>query len=265
MNIEKNIVVPGRPALDNGLAVKPFRQIHLHSTGNVNATIDNEATYLSTHYGEAYYTHLVGQGRVMQVANTNGGAYDVGGDWNWEAYAAIEFSEKVANQAEFNKSYKLYIELARALAKEAGITDFTLDTSGTAGIKTHNYASKTGHGSDHTDPLAFLAKWGISYDQLKHDIKYGFETTTVKEDSKVFEKVSNAYYKQGDKVMVKGSKSSYGSPASTYVKQATGTIMAIGARPDKKPGYMYLVNFVNAKTGYDAIWHFNGEDLKRAK
>ena len=59
------------------------------------------------------------------------------------------------------------------MAKEAGITDFTLDTPGTVGIKTHNYASRTGHGSDHVDPLPFLAKWGVSYDKLKHDIKYG--------------------------------------------------------------------------------------------
>lgn len=179
MNIEKNIVVPGRPALDEGLAVKPFKQIHLHSTANTDATIDDEAANLANNWPKSYFTHLVGQGRVMQVAATNGGAYDVGGDWNWEAYAAIEFSEKVANQTEFNKSYKLYVELARALAKEAGVTDFTLDTPGTSGIKTHNYASKTGHGSDHTDPLAFLARWGVSYEKLEHDIKNGFGSTTT--------------------------------------------------------------------------------------
>ncbi|WEA52227.1 lytic exoenzyme target recognition domain-containing protein [Weissella paramesenteroides] len=172
VNIEKKIVVPGRPALDNGLARAPFRQVHLHSTGSL-APDDNFVSYLSRSWGKAYYTHLVGQGRVIQVGNTNGGAYDVGGDWNWETYAAIEFNEQVASQAQFNSDYKNYINLARQLAKEAGITDFTLDTPGTVGIKTHNYASATGHGSDHIDPLPFLAKWGVSYDKLKHDIKYG--------------------------------------------------------------------------------------------
>lgn len=172
VNIEKKIVVPGRPALDNGLARAPFRQVHLHSTGSL-APDDNFVSYLSRSWGNAYYTHLVGQGRVIQVGNTNGGAYDVGGDWNWETYAAIEFNEQVASQAQFNSDYKNYINLARQLAKEAGITDFTLDTPGTVGIKTHNYASATGHGSDHVDPLPFFAKWGVSYDKLKHDIKYG--------------------------------------------------------------------------------------------
>lgn len=173
VNVIKNIVVPGKPAVAAGLARAPFRQVHLHSTGNPDATNANTISYLSRSYGNAYYTHLVGEGKAIQVAETNGGAYDVGGNWNWEGYAAIEFNEHVANQAEFNRDYKIYIALARQLAKEAGITDFTLDTPGTVGIKTHNYASRTGHGSDHVDPLPFLAKWGVSYDQLKHDIKYG--------------------------------------------------------------------------------------------
>ena len=172
VNVIKNIVVPGKPAVAAGLAVPNFHQVHLHSTGSV-APNKNFISYLSRSYGNAYYTHIVGEGQAIQVAATNGGAYDVGGDWNWETYAAIEFNENVHSQAEFNRDYKIYIELARQLAREAGIKDFTLDTPGTVGIKTHNYASRTGHGSDHVDPLPFLQKWGISYAQLKHDIKYG--------------------------------------------------------------------------------------------
>lgn len=172
VNVIKNIVVPGKPAVSAGLARAPFHQVHLHSTGSV-APNKNFISYLSRSYGNAYYTHIVGEGQAIQVAETNGGAYDVGGDWNWETYAAIEFNENVSSQAEFDRDYKIYIALARQLAKEAGITDFTLDTPGTVGIKTHNYASATGHGSDHVDPLPFLSKWGISYNQLKHDIKYG--------------------------------------------------------------------------------------------
>lgn len=172
VNVIKNIVVPGRPAVDNGLAVAPFKQVHLHSTGSI-APNKNFISYLSRSWGNAYYTHIVGEGQAIQVANVNGGGYDLGGDWNWEGYASIEFNENVHSQAEFNRDYKIYIELARQLACEAGITDFTLDTPNKVGIKTHNYASATGHGSDHIDPLPFLAKWGVSYDKLKHDIKYG--------------------------------------------------------------------------------------------
>lgn len=178
VKVIKNIVVPGKPAVSAGLARVPFHQVHLHSTGSV-APNKNFISYLGRSYGNAYYTHLVGEGQAVQVANVNGGAYDVGGDWNWETYAAIEFNENVKTQDEFNRDYKIYIALARQLAKEAGITNFTLDTPGTSGIKTHNYASATGHGSDHVDPLPFLSKWGVSYDKLKHDIKYGLGSEPV--------------------------------------------------------------------------------------
>ncbi|MGO3605567.1 MAG: peptidoglycan recognition protein family protein [Pseudolactococcus laudensis] len=172
--VERNIVVPDKYVQNASGYVAPFRQVHLHSTANPSAPLNNEVAYLSRNYQNGNYTHLVGEnGRVIQVAEVGQGAWDVGGDWNAETYAAIEFGEKVTSQADFDKSYRAYIELARDLAKQAGIP-LTLDTPDISGIKTHNYASRTGHGSDHVDPIAFLAKWGVSYAQLKHDIENGF-------------------------------------------------------------------------------------------
>ena len=189
--VERNIVVPDKYAQNASGYIPPFRQVHLHSTANPSAPLDNEVAYLSRNYQNGNYTHLVGEnGRVIQVAEVGQGAWDVGGDWNAETHAAIEFGEKVTSQADFDKSYRAYIELARDLAKQAGIP-LTLDTPDIAGIKTHNYVSRTGHGSDHTDPIAFLSKWGISYTQLKHDIENGFdaqsaENTTKKETKNNF-------------------------------------------------------------------------------
>lgn len=177
VNVVNKIVVPGKPAVEAGLAVLPFGQVHYHSTGNANSSMQNEADYLKKHWQGAYYTHLVGidgngNTAAWQVAAVNGGAYDVGGDWNWEGYAAIEFVEgSIKTKDQFNKAYAVYIALGHQLAQEAGIADFTLDTGANKGNKTHNYASATGHGSDHVDPLPFLAKWGISYDQFKKDVK----------------------------------------------------------------------------------------------
>ena len=177
--VECNIVVPDKYVQNASGFVAPFRQVHLHSTANPSAPLDNEVAYLSRNYKNGNYTHLVGEsGRVIQVAEVGQSAWDLGGSWNAETYAAIEFGERVTSQDDFDKSYKVYIELARDLAKQAGIP-LTLDTPDVSGIKTHNYASRTGHGSDHTDPIAFLAKWGVSYEQLKHDIENGFVAATT--------------------------------------------------------------------------------------
>lgn len=83
VNVVNKIVVPGRPAIDNGIAYAPFKQIHLHSTGNTKSTMQNEVDFLARNWQNAYYTHLVGidengNAAAWQVAQTNGGAYDVG-------------------------------------------------------------------------------------------------------------------------------------------------------------------------------------------
>lgn len=175
--IKQDIVVPLNFVKSQIGLVPPFRQVHEHSTGNPRSTVQNERDYLAGHYAGANYTHLVGvtngQADIRQVMNTNGGAYDVGGDWNWETWGAIEFVEgSIKTREDFNIAYPAYIWLTRELARQAGIP-ITIDTPDISGVKTHNYASRTGHGSDHVDPIGFLASWGVSYDQFKKDVLNG--------------------------------------------------------------------------------------------
>ncbi|KAA8371091.1 N-acetylmuramoyl-L-alanine amidase [Leuconostoc carnosum] len=243
--IEKKLVVPGRPAMANGLALRPFGQVHLHSTANTNATLDNEVAYLKNNWPNGYYTHLVGGGgRIIQVAETNGGAYDVGGDWNWETYAAIEFSENIKDQADFNKSYAAYIWLARKLADECG-ANYVLDDHDIVGIKTHNFASQTGHGSDHVDPIAFLAKWGVSYDKLKRDLLHGIDN------------IPSAKFKNGDQVVL--AKNAYASTYNTkftdYEKKTWGTVQSVKRYDKSKSRWSYEVK-IGSK-----VWNVLEQDL----
>ena len=159
------------------IGVQPYRQIHAHSTGNKYSTAQNEADYhMRRPVDSGFFSHVVGNGRVMQVGPVNQGAYDVGGGWNAETYAAVELIESHATEEEFLTDYRLYIELLRDLADEAGIPK-TLDTDELEGIKTHYYCTynQPDNDSDHVDPYPYLAKWGISREQFKHDIENGIE------------------------------------------------------------------------------------------
>ena len=181
--IKSDIVVPNGYVYNASNLRPGFHQVHMHSTGNPTASVQNERDYLAGHYNAANYNYLVGitngQVDIRHVMNDNGGAWDVGGDWNWETYAAIEFSEgSIQSQADFNKAYPAYIWLARYLAKQAGIV-YTIDNLNTIGIKSHNYASATGHGSDHVDPIPFLAKWGVSRDKFNRDLVNGVGNDTI--------------------------------------------------------------------------------------
>ena len=154
---------------------QPYRQIHAHSTGNPNSTAQNEADYhMRRPVDSGFFSHVVGNGRVMQTWYTDMGAYDVGGGWNVEGYGQVELIESHSTKEEFMRDYKLYVELLRNLADEAGIPK-TLDSDSLAGIKTHQYCTynQPRNYSDHVDPYPYLAKWGISREQFKKDIEGG--------------------------------------------------------------------------------------------
>lgn len=159
------------------IGVPPYRQVHAHSTGNKNSTAQNEADYhMRRPVDSGFFSHVVGNGRVMQVGPVNQGAYDVGGGWNAETYASVELIESHDTQEEFMEDYRLYIELLRNLADEAGLPK-TLDTDELEGIKTHYYCTynQPNNASDHVDPYPYLASWGIGREQFKHDIENGIE------------------------------------------------------------------------------------------
>lgn len=155
----------------------PYHQIHAHSTGNRNSTAQNEADYHMRRPVESgFFSHVVGNGRVMQVGPVNQGAYDVGGGWNYETYAAVELIESHSTKEEFMEDYRLYIQLLRDLADEAGLPKI-LDSDSLEGIKSHEYCTynQPNNYSDHVDPYPYLAKWGISREQFKYDIENGLE------------------------------------------------------------------------------------------
>lgn len=165
------------------VGIKPYRQIHAHSTGNPNSTAQNEADYMSRKdLNSGFYTHVVGNGQVIQTANVNQGAWDVGGNWNNETYAAVELIESHKTKEEFLRDYAIYIELLRDLANQAGIP-IQVDVGG-VGINTHYYCTynQPGNNSDHVDPYPYLQKWGISKEQFKKDIEQG--VAVQKEETK---------------------------------------------------------------------------------
>lgn len=152
----------------------PFGQVHAHSTGNRASTAQNEADYaMSKNRNVGFYTHVVGNGRIIQVESTNRGAWDVGGGWNAWSYASVELIESHKTKDEFMRDYKIYVELLRKLATEAGVRKVV--DSGNTGILSHNYCTyhQPNNKSDHVDPYPYLAKWGISKAQFKKDVESG--------------------------------------------------------------------------------------------
>lgn len=187
----------------------PYRQVHAHSTANANSTAQNEADYMARKdLNSGYFTHVVGNGRVIQTAPTNRGAYDVGGGWNYETYAAVELIESHKTKEEFMVDYPIYVNLLRRLATEGGIPT-TLDSGDLAGIKTHAYCTEHQpyNNSDHIDPYPYLQRWGISKEQFKRDIEQGVnQNTNQKENQGGTTTMYAIYWKKNTKT---GGKDAY--------------------------------------------------------
>lgn len=187
------------------VGVPVFHQIHAHSTGNPSSTLQNEVDNQVNNRPVAFATHTVGNGRVVQTAPTNRGAYDVGGGWNCETYAAVELIESHKTQAEFNSDYKLYIDVLRQLADEAKLPK-TLDTSDLSGVKTHYHCTynQPNNGSDHVDPYPYLQKWNISKAQFKKDVENGIGTTPVTTPPNTGTKIKQGIYTANDVQFING-------------------------------------------------------------
>lgn len=165
--------------------VKPYAQVHAHSTGNSGSTAQNEADYMARKdLNSGYYTHVVGNGRVIQTANVNQGAWDVGNKYNFETYAAVELIESHKTKEEFLRDYAIYCELLRDLATQGGIP-VTVDTNANEGIKTHKWCTDMANTyGGHIDPYPYLERWGISKEQFAKDVQNGTASNTTQATEK---------------------------------------------------------------------------------
>lgn len=246
----------------------PYRQVHAHSTGNPKSTADNEANFMQTkNINSGFYTHVVGNGKVIQVGEVGRGAWDVGGGWNSEGYASVELIESHSNRDEFMRDYKIYCELLKDLANQAGIP-VTVDSADLAGIKTHNFCThnQPANGSDHIDPIPYLAKWGINLEQFRKDVTGASSNSnsnantninTELEDNELMKFTytngdGTVYYFNGEKVIALSHEDQWKIIKQVY-KDTTGKDLKHYQWSKKEPWYVRFMqanaidNFIIAK------------------
>lgn len=153
--------------------------IVLHETTNVGAK--NNASYFKKYWNSSYtYTqYVIGDGgKIYQVGEDGYVAWGAGDYANTNAPVQIELA-RTYNKATFEKDYAAFVNFARAKANQYGIP-VELDTSNPRGIKTHYWISNNVWGS-HEDPVQSYLEpiWGITQEQLAHDIATGIGETIV--------------------------------------------------------------------------------------
>lgn len=223
--------------------------IVLHETANPTATGRNEATYMNRNWRNAYTSHIVGDGIVYEVGQKGYMQYGAASyEANIGSYAQIEL-QHTNNKELFAKNYKVYINLARDLAKEADIP-LTLDTPyPQKGIKTHQWMSLNIAG-DHLDPYAYLNKMGITKAQLAHDLKNGFSgnNPAPKPDDNKPVKKDNRVFEVGSQVQVRKTASKYqtGQTIPNFVKGTTYKVLERKSVDQSNSLYAYRLAGINS-------------------
>lgn len=174
--VEKQLIGDGAPA---GYTYSNDYVI-LHESGNPSNSgpdsLTREVSYMTNNWRNAFVSHWVGGGgRVVQLAKEGAYQYGAGRLANERSYAQIELA-RTNDRKTFEADYKAYVNLARDLAKRAGIPK-TLDTAG-QGIKSHRWVTLNLWG-DHLDPFDYLQSWGVSATQLAKDLSSGFTIPSV--------------------------------------------------------------------------------------
>jgi len=154
--------------------------IILHETTNVGAA--NNAIYFKNNWSttQTYVQYVIGDGgKIYQVGSDGYVAWGAGSYANANSPVQIELA-RTNDKATFQKDYETFVNFARYKAQQFGIP-CTLDTGGKydKGIKTHYWVSQNIWGS-HIDPVQsyLYPKWGITQEQLAHDIAYGINGTS---------------------------------------------------------------------------------------
>lgn len=171
--IEKKLLSISQKPLIN----KAF--IIAHESGNTmnsgpNA-LESEIRYMTQQAkkGGPFTSHWVGGGgRIVQLAKTGMIQYGAGRKANPYAFAQVELA-RTTNKQQFKKDYAAYVWLLQKLAKEAQLP-LTLNRGNSIqdkGIKTHHWVSRYLGGTNHSDPDAYFANFGISISQFKKDIE----------------------------------------------------------------------------------------------
>lgn len=157
--------------------------IIIHDTANDKNQGDNsaynEASYMHNNWQNAYTHAIAGWDKVYLVGKPGYVAYGAGSVANSRAPFQIELAH-YSDPTKQRQSYVNYINTIREYANKFGIP-LTLDGVG-KGIKSHKWVSDNIWG-DHQDPYAYLARIGISKDQLAKDLANGVDGTVPSENS----------------------------------------------------------------------------------
>lgn len=156
--------IPGLPKIPFIKGVGKYDGVVIHYTASPGDNARMEAEHERKYWSKAFVHEFIDPNEIIQVADPDYKSWGVGENGN-DRFINLELCD-ASNQRDFDISFdKITQRAAEYLyARRLGVTPAKADGTGT--LWGHFQVSKYLGCTNHTDPVAYLAKWGKSWDDV---------------------------------------------------------------------------------------------------
>jgi|GEM_PF-676337 len=156
--------IPGLPQIPFLKGIAKYDGVVIHYTASPGDNARMEANHEAKYWYNAFVHEFIDPNEIIQVADPDYKSWGVGESGN-DRFINLELCD-ASNQKDFDISFdKITQRAAEYLyARQLGVTPAKADGTGT--LWGHFQVSKYLGGTNHTDPVAYLAKWGRSWDDV---------------------------------------------------------------------------------------------------
>jgi N-acetylmuramoyl-L-alanine amidase CwlA len=166
-------LIPGLPKEAYRKGVSAYEGAVAHSTATPEATDEREAEYFKKNWKirQAFPHFCVDWDSITQLADINYKCW-ASGNGN-SRFVQVELCE-TKDPAKFAESYKRYVWLLAYLLKKKnlGVTDGKT-------LVSHDWVSKNLGGTNHVDPIGYLASHGVTWQQFIKDVADAYNPKPV--------------------------------------------------------------------------------------
>jgi N-acetylmuramoyl-L-alanine amidase CwlA len=161
--------IAGLPHIPYRGGVGRWEGVVMHQTGNPNDTARSEREYEARTFQDAFVHEFIDPYEIIQVANPQYIAYGAGAVAN-ERFIHLELCS-AKNQAEFDSSYDRWCQRAAYFLalRNLQVVPAIIDGSGT--LWSHKDVSQFLGRTNHEDPIAYLASWGKSWQDVINTVQ----------------------------------------------------------------------------------------------
>ena len=160
--------VPDLPKAPYLKGVGKYEGVVIHYTDNPGDNARIEANFMKTNWKNAFVHEFIDADEIIQVADPDYKAWGAGAQAN-DRYIHLELCHEYTRE-DFEASYKKLIRRAAEYLyiNQLGVTPAKPDRTGT--LWGHYHVTLYWGGTNHVDPIQYLANWGISWDDLVEDV-----------------------------------------------------------------------------------------------